>query len=116
MNGLRGSNSQLTDGVRTLGDGREYIGVYFYNDRDWVTESYCPRQDFVGDQVYWAFLIDAAVDWNQRITPTLRHQIVIPERFVRIRSLRFNIWTYQQLPEQSLIVPVWVPMLEAAYR
>ena len=75
-----------------------------------------PRQDFVGDQAHWAFLIDAAVDWNQRITPTLRQQIVIPERYVRIRSLRFNIWTYQQLPDQSLIVPVWVPMLEAAYR
>jgi hypothetical protein len=116
VNGLRDSNSQLTDGVRTLGDGRKYTGVYFYNDREWATESYCPRQDFVGDQVYWAFLIDAAVDWNQRITPTLRQQIVIPERYVRIRSLRFNIWTYQQLPDQSLIVPVWVPMLEAAYR
>jgi hypothetical protein len=116
VHGLRDSNPAIYEGSRTLGDGRSNIGVYFYADRDHSTEAYSHRQDFVGDHVYWAFLIDAAVDWDQRITPTIRQQIVIPERHVCIRSLRFNICRYEQLPDRCLILPVWVPMLEAAYR
>ena len=115
VRGLRDSNPAITEGSRTLGDGRSNIGVYFFQERDWVMSRYCLRHDFVGDQVYWAMLIDAAVDWDLRITPTHRKQIVIPERYVYIRSLRFNIWRYEQLSDGCLILPVWVPMLEAAY-
>ncbi len=115
VRGVRDSNPAITEGSRTLGDGRSNIGLHFFQERDWVMSRYCLRHDFVGDQVYWAMLIDAAVDWNLRITPTHRKQVVIPQRYVCIRSLRFNIWRYEQLSDGCLILPVWVPMLEAAY-
>ena len=113
--GLRDSNPAIAEGSRTLGDRRSHIGVYFFQERRWVMSRYCLWQDCVGDQVYWSMLIDAAVDWNLCITPTRRNQVVIPQPYVYIRSLRFNICRYEQLSDGCLILPVWVPMLEAAY-
>ncbi len=116
VRGLRDSNPAITEGSRTLGDRCSHIGVHFFQQRKWVMSRYCLWQDCVGDQVYWSMLIEAAVDWNRRITPTHRNQVVIPQRYVYIRSLRFNICRYEELSDGCLILPVWVPMLEAAYR
>ncbi len=114
VRGLRDSNPNISEGSRVLTSG-SHIGVYLYADRDWATSSYCLWQDFVGDQVYWATQMEAAVDYARRITPTVRKQIVIPQRYVHVRSLRFNICRYEPLPHGCLILPVWVPMLEAAH-
>jgi len=70
---------------------------------------------FVSFQALRCLKLLAAVDWNLRITPTRRNQVVIPQPYVYIRSLRFNICRYEQLSDGCLILPVWVPMLEAAY-
>ncbi len=116
MCGLRDSNPAITEGSRTLGDRCSHIGVHFFQQRKWVMSRYCLWQDCVGDQVYWSVLIEAAVDWNLRITPTRRNQVVIPQPYVYIRSLRFNICRCEQLLDGCLILPIWVHMLEAAYR
>ena len=69
-----------------------------------------------GDGVYWKALIEAAADYDKRIKPTLTCQVVIPQEHVAIPSIKIKADVWSSVPEDSHIIPVWIPALERPWR
>ena len=81
----------LLHGSRAQGDR---VGVYMYRHREWAAGSYSHGVDLFGDRLYWFLCLEIVGDYEQRVTPTERKQIVLPQAYERnhfIWSLRKGV-------------------------
>ena len=116
-NGLRDSRTQETEaifwGCRILESTRAQ-GVYTYalKDIESFGGGYSTYSHMFGDGWLWAPSIYVVGDYDQRVTPTVRKQVIFPAQYVFVAEIHLHIVSYHSVPNNSTIMPVWVPQLE----
>ena len=128
VNGFNPSISGADDinqwGARTLREGtpNQLSGVYTFSfDRDpppWdekVGNGYSTWCDVFGDRAYFSVYYVLYANYNARVTPTIRKQLVFPADQVFIKEIRICVRPYHTLPHESTVIPVWLPVLEVPF-
>ena len=114
--GFRNRIEDSTDsrlwGGRTQGKRN---GVYMFKTEhsDGVGNGYSQYTHLFGDGLFFSVCFLLIGDYDKRITPSERKQVVIPSEHVCIAELHMHVAHYAGIREGASVVPVWIPELEA---